>query len=226
MTKSEKWEYLYGLESVANDTINQAQLAALQELAIDRSPLIRAEVASIAVKFINNEVLQLLLSLIRDKDELVRTEAIDSLSVFGESASYDAVSYSAKHDKYYLVRGYAVESMSMIGIKMGLAETSIESVIMGILECEKNAFVKLCCYHALFRLGKTAYFEDIVGSYTSKNYRVRCATINVLMDIVDAENVQVVKKKLATWKAGEKSNAVVGYLEKLEKIIQILTDDN
>ena len=183
-------------------------------LSDDKESTIRSGVAATLIDFVDDFSKNILMKLANDKDYLVRVEAVDSLGYFHFQDVYKLLKKSI-NDSHYLVRGYAIYSMTCVGIKIQIKHNLIIQIINNSLEKEKNLFVKLSCYHSLYDLGHEKCFHNIISIFKSKNYRNRCAVINVLNHILSNENYLEMKKFLIKNIDKESTNAVLSSMKNL-----------
>ncbi|HBT65108.1 MAG TPA: hypothetical protein DEB10_10665, partial [Ruminococcaceae bacterium] len=80
MTTEEKINLLQQYDEFA--VLTDEQFEILKDMSFDDDNTVRSMVAPFLVDFISDASKNILLRLAQDEDELVRTEALDSLSVF------------------------------------------------------------------------------------------------------------------------------------------------
>ncbi len=108
MTNDEKIYLLNQYDNI--DIFSEAQFLTLQEFSSDPEGIIRSMVASLLVHFENKAAKDILIELARDKDELVRTEAYDSLSIFIFADVEEFLVTAIRTESDSLARSYAILS--------------------------------------------------------------------------------------------------------------------
>ena len=171
-----------------NKAIDQTLMLALR----DRSSLVRGHAAlSLGHRCAKKAVPKLVELLSRSRDSLVRTSVVESLGEIGGGRAFSALA-EALNDRSWMVRGYAAQA---------LAETGGQRAVPALLrrrDVEKSSWVKLLLYAALYRLGESNYLPSILGMFRSRRYHVRCATANILAEIVDEKNGDQILATLRT----------------------------
>lgn len=187
-------------------------------LSTSRSPLVRCEVAEMLAECAGNECENILLSLLHDKNMLVRVEAADSLSSYASSTVFHSLLRVIDTETYYLLRGYAILSLSQVGLKIDPIRTVDE--LRNILQYEKRCFVKLSCHEGLYRLGIHDSLLSIFSLFKSKNYRNRCAVLSSLEQLMDNNNQIVILHFLREQLKHETDLSVKDHISKLIKKIE------
>jgi len=214
MNLEEKYAFLTNIQESDDETIDEDQCDILEQLSNDRSSWVRGEVAT-TLSWIEDDLSKdLLFKLARDKDEQVRTDAVGSLCDVYEPDVYEVLKEALK-DPYYLVRGYAVDSMVSVGKVIGVEHNEMTQTINHVLEKERSLFVKLNCYKALYELGHQEYLDSMFSIFRSKNYNTRCAAINVLGRQLSADNQAQIKIFLLRVARTEPAYAVLWSIGKL-----------
>ncbi|MBT9098266.1 HEAT repeat domain-containing protein [Methylovulum psychrotolerans] len=142
-----------------------------------------------------------LIAALDDENDLVRINAAESL---GRLKALNAIApLTAKlTDSDELVRGYAAEALGVIGDKTSILP------LKQALACEKRHAARVRLLTALYRLGETAHLATIIKQLNSKNYRVRCATTNILTELAFDYNLNGISEILAKRLAKEPTIAV------------------
>lgn len=162
-----------------------------------------------------------LLALSDDKEQLVRSDAIEALSGFYDG-EIDRKILERLDDKKYLVRVSALEAImlpqninnvfnkiaKLLNDKNWLVRAyAIEALaynnakkyhskIKKLLKQNKNDEVLVRIYYALIKFGERKYLKKLIKMLKHKNYRVRCATSNSLYYLADDTNIKLILKKL------------------------------
>lgn len=142
-----------------------------------------------------------LIEALEDPGELVRLVAAESLGRLGRKKAVPALRRLLR-DRSELVRGYAAEAIAELGAKNAVGD--IERALVG----EHRDAAKLRYHVALFRLGLRDHLPDIVALLRARSYRVRCAAVNSLVELVrylpKEEIMQALQQRLVV----EKTTAV------------------
>ena len=221
MTYAEKCEYILSIQESDIKILNEKQKTIINRLSNDNESVIRSDVAITLIDFVDNFSKNILIKLLNDKDYLVRAEAADSLRYFYFQEVYELLKEST-NDTHYLVRGYAIYSMTCVGIYIQIENNIIKQIINNLLKREKNYFVKLNCYNSLYDLGCEEQFNNIISIFKSTNYRNRCAVINVLGYILSNKNYKDIKIFITKKIDNEPVYAV---LSSMKKLLDRINDD-
>lgn len=166
-----------------------------------------------------------LLSLIDDKEELVRVQVIETLEGKTSEKTCQALKKKLAHDTP-LVRGYACVTYAINAELLDQKEEAI-SILKKRLRKERDSWLKLCIYYGLYWLGEKQYFDRIIKGLRNKNYRNRCLAVNILDDILDDKNLSVIKRKLRKQYERERTRAVCSSIERvLERIEEMEKDQH
>lgn len=166
------------------------------KLAKHKDDSVRSDLAKALVNDTESSVaLDILCKLSKDKEALVRLEAVDSLSEYCCEKSYKTLK-NALCDTDYLVKKYALFGVAYVGEKLCPEET-----IELLLECEKkdtNLHCKVSIYEGLYILGKETYLDKLMNLFWINDYQIQCTVVNALSEIVDEKNVSLIQKFLDT----------------------------
>lgn len=196
-------------------TVTDSDLKILEVLSWDEDDVIRARVAEMMVSFKTNLSEEILKRLLNDNAELVRVNACDSL-YFSESVEVlELLKKRINEDKSSLVRGYATLTLADIAKNIDLYKDELRDFLFLVLQKEKVKWVKIHIYKAMYLLGDESYLDMIIKELNNKNYRNRCATVNILGDILIQNNSRNIIESLIKRIKVEKSNAVKSAIEKI-----------
>ena len=163
----------------------------LWKFAKSKDYLVRSDLAKALVYDTESKVsLNILCKLAKDKDALVRVEAIDSLSEFCCERSYYAMK-SALTDSDNLVRKYASFGLAWIGKNLCPAAAATL-----LLECEKrenNEHGLVGIYEGMYILGHEEYLHNLIHLFAMDDYQIQCSVLNTLSEIVNEENKSVIR---------------------------------
>lgn len=215
MTNDQIIKYLDDL--IENPQDISMQISCLRDLANKKSVLVKSLVAEVLANCKDVISKDILLKLLCDKNSLVRTEAADSLSEYPYNDVVKQLRITAKSDDNYIVRGYALLSMTLASITLKIDSVKILEFLHQRCKNEKSVFCKLNCYHALYIMGETDRLGDILSILKSKNYRNRCAVINTLYDVVNKSNRLLIVQKLKNQLLKERSGAVTSEINNFLK---------
>src|SRR5262245_49065742 len=108
-----------------------------------------------------------------DPDELVRTEAAESLGAIGDPRAR-RVLRGAMTDRSPLVRAYAASAIANI---RGRSDAAL---LRKRLAVERNPQVRASLVEALYSAGDRSALPRLLKFLSNKNYRVRCAAANAI----------------------------------------------
>jgi HEAT repeat protein len=111
--------------------------------------------------------------LLQDSSHLVRIETLESMALIGDRESLPLISERLRDDDA-LVRAYAARSIAQLGGK------EYVPAIRRALEVEKNDSARVGFADALFSLGDTDQFSNLLDFLSSADYHLRCASANAL----------------------------------------------
>ena len=114
-----------------------------------------------------------LIHALRDRSDLVRVEAAESLGLIGDRGARHAL-WRALKDQSGLVRSYVASAIGDVGSKKDLAR------LQRALARERSPIAKVGFYEALHRLGGHDVIPGLTELTRAKDYRVRCAAANTL----------------------------------------------
>ncbi|URZ01806.1 HEAT repeat domain-containing protein [Clostridium felsineum] len=136
---------------------------------------------------------EILLMLLEDKDELVRTNACESICSSTSKEVVEFLKHKVVEDKSYLVRGYAAMAISEIAVKIGY---DIKEFLIKALENEKVKWVKINFYRALYVIGEEEYLKLLMKDLDDEYYGIRCAVVNILSELASKENFEIIIETL------------------------------
>lgn len=132
-------------------------------------------------------------SLIRvlqhDPDELVRTEAAESLGAIGDKRAKHALEH-AVNDRSPLVRAYAASAMARIRGHINM------SALRKRVAIERNPQVRASLFEALYAAGDLSFLPRLFRLLNHANYRVRCAAANAIgaMALTDEDRAEAIRR--------------------------------
>ncbi|URZ15670.1 HEAT repeat domain-containing protein [Clostridium felsineum] len=187
----------------------------LEYLSEDDEYEVRVKVAEILVLSNDVEGDNILIKLLKDKEELVRVNACDSLCTsFSKDVIYHLKDKLLK-DKSNLVKGYAILSLVDIFTRQDSNLGEHIEFFKQVLKKQETQWVRINIYKALYMLGDKVYLDMLVQELGNRYYRNRCAVVNILSEIASKGNYRIIEKALAERLKIEKSFAVKGGIEEL-----------
>lgn len=174
------------------DELDQEQITALQRLAFSRNSEIRARAAVLLALWCDERTEEILYHLTFDRDEVVRLEAIDSLSAGRSMMSLQRLEQLCRHDDGY-VRFFALQSHYDVYRKIcGESEESKESYLRylrGLGPEEDGTLpalaVKKLQYLCGSREGLTEIIKALSEALKTGNYSLVSPALNILVEIVE-----------------------------------------
>ena len=216
MDYDEKYKILERIEkNLANATdFTKEELDILEVFSKDSDEDIRSDVAKLLVNFTDKRGEGILLELAKDTDYLVCTEACDSLS---QSSSYSTQKFLMKivsEDNDKLLKGYAINSIGEISIKLNNSEEIID-YLEGILKDEEVVFIKINILKSLCLLGREVYINNLIELLDTENYQNRCAVLHSLEEVITDKNMELVYDALKRRRNIEKEYAVTSSIDNI-----------
>ena len=151
---------------------------AVCELLTDRSPEVRMRAAEALARLVPHGSAPLaLVSALEDPDVLVRTAAAESLGDIGDLRTRTALR-SALNDRSSWIRRNAAESIGSMKNRRDVA------ILRKRINVERSSSAKLGLYAGLYCLGDRGMLEFMLKGLASRQYRVRCATANMLAHVI------------------------------------------
>ncbi len=195
----------------------EQQLQKLYSLKNHKDNEVRLSVCSLLgnffLKYINDNE-KVLLNYLNDADELVQVESLEILGAFGD-ARYAENIVKLFNNKSWLVRASAYEAIADIG------EIKYLKNIKKRLNSVQNMEEKIRLYYSLVKLGEQKYMKELLLSLKDENYRVRCATSNLLFFLFNDNNKKEILKTLRNALKIEKTVAVKSCISDVLKDLEI-----
>lgn len=215
MTMEEKINLLQEYDDLA--LLSDEQLKILKELSLDDDNTVRSMVAPLLVDFINEDSKSVLIRLAQDKDELVRTEAFDSLSVFPFQDVADFLEKAIISETNGLARSYAILSWAdVLFLLNGVTDEKLEFA-QHMKETEKSTDCTLSWCYALFIFGNESFLNELLGFLKNGDYQIRCTTLALLSDIINPSNKAQIKEAVAILLIVESTESVRDRAERFLK---------
>ena len=190
-SKKERLELLKALLNISHDRRYDIRVGALENLALFKSRAV---------------IHRLEKALLSDASDIVRITAAEILGDLKIPSTKNSL-VMAFQDSDYMVRGYAAISLSYYGPE------SIK-ILERRLHLEKSSWAMVCLYVGLYHLGRKEYLKPLLEKLNSKRYRVRILIVNLLTEIIKAEDIKVVEKKFRIALRKEKALSVKGSMRK------------
>lgn len=155
-----------------------------------------------------------LCKLARDKNALVRVEAVDSLSFYVTQESFETMCMSL-NDEDELVRAYAAFGLAVIGRVVSKEQAIFLLDIHSKREESCRTLVGI--YEGLYILGKDENLRSLIDLFHSKDYHVQCAVLHALDEIVAPDNLSELKHFVDSIDISLCVPAVAGVIRQLKK---------
>jgi HEAT repeat protein len=179
ITADEKLDAIDTLNEKIEDSVDK-----LLALCNDENEEIRYRALEALQCVKNIETEKTVYKCLEDQDELVRTTSLEILGYWGEKKNEDKI-FAFLTDRSPLVRSAAAISLGQIG-----SQKYSDEIIEMLKTAESEDKVGL--YYYLCRVGRHEYFTSFFNGLLDSFYRVRCATANLLIDLVDENNFDFV----------------------------------
>lgn len=152
----------------------------VKRLNDNNSEVRRAAISSLGFLLVGQKSPRVLMEKLGDRNMLVRIETCETLGAIGDKKALPAL-LRALYDSSPLVRSYAAGAIGELGGQKEIG--SLEER----LKVEKSETAKVGIYQALYQLGRQNILPALISMLRSKDYRVRCATANILSKVVANE---------------------------------------
>lgn len=220
MTSKEKVDLLISYEDKQELTNNQFK--KLLKFSNDNNAFVRSIVAELLINFKNKRSKKKLLKLSCDKKAIVRTNAYDSLRIFESKDVEKFLKKVIQKERNKIACAYAIMSWADIAVALDV-DTSKKRLfvkkIKKLHKIQKSEQCILSCCYAQYILGRKKSLKEIIDFLKSKDYRVRCAAINTLWEIIEYDNYEIIKESLRELIEKEDTIAVKSNAMKLRQFI-------
>ncbi|HEX2953144.1 MAG TPA: HEAT repeat domain-containing protein [Bacillota bacterium] len=188
----------------------------MEILSKDNDDEIRWTVAEALMEFDDIHAEQILNSLVIDENETVRVCACESLRYGRTKETIRLLKERLIIDKSSLVRGYAALSLAdIVREDPSLPDFELVPFLKERINKEKNAGVKISIYKSLYNLGEREYLDLLLHEINNREYRNRCAVVNLVSDSISEENKKKVLPFLKQRLKIEKTVAVKSIIEEV-----------
>lgn len=192
MVVKEKIELLNSYDELNEFTDKQKLL--LRKLSYDSNSFVRGLVASLMVKSINEFGFEILNRLSKDKNDYVRTEVFDSLSVFNDMNTVTLLQNAISTDTNNLAKSYAIMSLGDVVYSLGISN-DFKEYVYKIKSCNKSKDCILSCLYCLYLFGENV-IDEIFLLLNDNDYHIRLSAISILEEIVNNDNLDIITSKL------------------------------
>lgn len=186
----------------------------------DEDMFVRIKVAEILINFTETNAKNILLHLSKDKEELVRISAYDSLSVFDSKDVEKTLKKAIQKERKSLACAYAIMAWAEVVVarrKFVWRQKCFIKKLKKKARIQNTEHCRMHCYYAQYLFGEKEVLKEILGFLKSSDYHVRCATINTLKDMIDDENSQIIQQELEKILENDTSRAVTSTAENVLK---------
>lgn len=205
MVVKDKIELLISYEKINEFTHEQKSL--LKKLSYDTNSFVKGLVASLMVNSIDEFGFEILNRLSKDKNDYVRTEVYDSLSVFSDANTVQLLQNAISTETNNLARSYAIMSFGDVVYNLGISD-DYKQYVDKIKSCNKSKNCILSCLYCLYQFGENV-IEDILSFLDDNDYHIRLSAISVLEEIVNNDNLDIITRKLNDRLKIENCNSVI-----------------
>lgn len=192
MVVKEKIELLNNYDELNEFTDKQKLL--LRKLSYDSNSFVRGLVASLMVKSIDEFGFEILIRLSKDKNDYVRTEVFDSLSVFNDMNTVTLLQNAISTDTNNLAKSYAIMSLGDVVYSLGISD-DYKQYVDKIKSCNKSKDCILSCLYCLYLFGENV-IDEIFLLLNDNDYHIRLSAISILEEIVNNDNLDIITSKL------------------------------
>lgn len=170
------------------------QKLLLRKLSYDSNSFVKGLVASLMVKSIDEFGFEILNRLSKDKNDYVRTEVFDSLSVFSDIKSVSLLQNAISTDTNNLAKSYAIMSLGDVVFSLGISN-DFKEYVYKIKSCNKSKDCILSCLYCLYLFGENV-IDEIFLLLNDNDYHIRLSAISILEEIVNNDNLDIITSKL------------------------------
>lgn len=165
--------------------------------AKNSEPEVRFDAIEALRQVISIESQECLYEALDDRNELVRTSALEWFGEFYQELDFNAIALLLE-DESQLVRGTAAICLADIGAPC--AEELIKKKLEGGEDEEKVSYL-----FALCKLGRKEHFLSLLNFLFHDFYRIRTAVANLLVELVDGSNAAFVLNLLTVQSSREET---------------------
>lgn len=205
MVVKEKIELLNSYDELNEFTDKQKLL--LRKLSYDSNSFVKGLVASLMVKSIDEFGFEILSRLSKDKNDYVRTEVYDSLSVFSDIKSVSLLQNAISTETNNLAKSYAIMSFGDVVYSLGISDDYKEYVDK-IKSCNKSNDCILSYLYCLYLFGENV-IDDICLFLNDNDYHIRLSAVSILEEIVNNDNLDIIISKLSDRLRSEDCSSVI-----------------
>lgn len=210
--------------------LREDELAVLYDLAQHPSPVIRSDVAALLVDHYEEKSEWVLLGLTDDPHPLVRTDAVDSLSIGRMEITFARLLDLASHDPAYTVRGCAIHSAYDVLINChGDSDQTlrrIAAMVEPLLQRETDLWVCTCYYCVLYLCGKREYLQLLLACLDDEDIYVRNSVLDTFHDILDERNAAEIEQALEEYLPLESQEMLIDKMTDLLAMLQDAGEDD
>lgn len=212
-TLDDKLEIIENMDK--QEKYSEQDILMLIELTRSDEEEIRARVAELLGFGFSDLAETALIKLLDDEDELVRVNACDSLCNSKNIFVYSRLKDIVLQDTSFLVKNYALLSMVDIAINVISIKDECSEFLITIIQKDYDELIKISSYRGLYLLGKREYFADLIRELQGEVYQNRCATVNMLEEIINSENREAIRASLVDLRKRETSSAVLSSIDRV-----------
>lgn len=199
---------------LALSRLNEA-IDELLELCDDLDAEVRYNTIELFMDIKTEKTEEAICRLLHDSNELVRTTCLEVLGSWKDSGKEQSV-LQMLNDSSWLVRSAAIIAIGDMGILS--AVKTLENPLP-VSDDEE----KVRIYYALYKLGKYDYLSLFLDGLFHDFYRVRCATANLSVDLVDERNksfiLNTLLQRLQTEETVAARSSMQGAIEDLREMM-------
>ena len=169
---------------------DESQMEVLHGLAFSKNRETRARTAALLGQQYDNKSEEILCRLTYDRDDIVRLEAVDSLSIGRTEGSLQRLERLSKSSDFY-IRYFAVQSHYDVYVNMWNCDDAAKylTYIKNQIEEEESLLVKLALYKIAYLCGECSAFDELVAILIHAlqvcNYSLISPALNMLDEIIE-----------------------------------------
>ncbi len=189
--------------------------AFVERCSHDSQSLIRCE-AAVALGIDEcREGERILIRLTDDPDDLVRTEACESLAWYASETALRVLERKIRRDRLVMVRAYAVSAYGDVVQGLGRSREEAAAFLESRLLRERSSWGRLLWAQVLYKFGRETYLNDLLDGLELPDLSSRCMAGNGLREVVNVGNCRKIRAAALDWLGRESAASSVEIAVKL-----------
>lgn len=170
----------------------EPDLSRLAVYAGNPDSFVRLKVAELLGFHPSGQADRLLLTLLHDRDWLVRAEACESLGWSRSPEVLEKLKQAAEFDPSVAVRVYALLSIGDLAERLYGNPVADRRFVKRILLTHKSLHIKLACNAVLVQWGEPDFLRPLIGALSKREANIRAAAANRLLELVSPDRAKII----------------------------------